>query len=131
MAGEDEAYLRWVRTLPCCSCCAAAPSQAHHHHLLGAGLAKRSPDRMAMPLCTECHHDIHSLAGRFKGWKRDELKAWMDKQVATLRIRTDMAAGVIKYAQRQLRAVYAESDYSGGSPHDGRAAARGSDDDVF
>lgn len=58
-AKPDPAYLSEVRQLPCCICDAfgetqQSPTQAHHvtHGRFGA---RKTPDRMAIPLC-EGHH---------------------------------------------------------------------------
>ena len=76
---RDDAYLAWLRTLPCACCDAPPPS--HAHHSTGAGLALKAPDREAMPLKPEHHHDLHALAGSFKGWTRERLREWQAEQV--------------------------------------------------
>lgn len=55
----DPAYLSRVRELPCCICEAfgepqRSPTQAHHP-IHGRFSQRRTPDRMAIPLC-EGHH---------------------------------------------------------------------------
>ena len=57
--GRDSAYLGLVASLPCCICEAfgemqLSPTQAHHciHDRFST---RRTPDRMAIPLC-EGHH---------------------------------------------------------------------------
>lgn len=82
--GADAVYLDWIRRQPCAApgCTRKPPSEAHHHSLLGAGMARKAPDRFAMPLCRFCHHDLHALRGPFKGWCREQLKRWQDEQCA-------------------------------------------------
>lgn len=43
-------------------------------------MGQRAHDHDAMPLCTPCHVALHMLTGRFKGWRRDDLRAWQDEQ---------------------------------------------------
>ena len=74
MAREDEKHLARLRQLPCCRCAKSAPCEAHHP--TGAGMAMRDHDHEAMPLCMQCHRDLHGLCGVFKGWKREQLKTW-------------------------------------------------------
>lgn len=56
---KDPAYLQKVRALPCCVCSAfgmeqLSPTMAHHvFHDRFSG--RRTPDRMAIPLC-DGHH---------------------------------------------------------------------------
>ena len=44
-------------------------------------MAMRRHDRESMPLCLQCHHDLHNLSGLFKGWNRDELRTWQEAHV--------------------------------------------------
>lgn len=80
--GGDEAYLRWVRTLPCCMCGARPPS--HAHHKTGAGMALKAPDRETLPLCRKDHRDLHDGNGRFDGWSREHKREWQLEQIAQL-----------------------------------------------
>ncbi len=58
---RSEAYLSWVRTLPCCSC--RGPG-GDAHHLIGVGqlggMGTKAPDSYVMPLCRLCHQAIHN-----------------------------------------------------------------------
>ncbi|CBV41982.1 DUF968 domain-containing protein [Halomonas elongata] len=64
---RSEAYLRFVRSLPCCVC--GAPANAAHH-LIGmyqaSGMGLKAADSLAMPVCDgpgdTCHRRIHSEA---------------------------------------------------------------------
>lgn len=78
MAGEDKAYCGWLRSLPCCMC-GARPVQVHHR--TGAGMARRAHDHEGMPLCHQCHTDLHGLTGKFKGWDKQRLRTWQREQV--------------------------------------------------
>lgn len=66
---RSEAYLQFVRALPCCICGATTGVAAHHmigmYQLSGAGL--KAPDSYAMPACDpiyghirDCHQQIHA-----------------------------------------------------------------------
>lgn len=85
MANEDDAYRAWVTRQPCAMCGKAPPSQCHHR--TGAGLALRAHDHQSMPLCPLCHHDLHALSGRFKGWSRGQLRLWQEDKVNETRAR--------------------------------------------
>lgn len=78
-AAQDLAYLARVRGLPCCICEAfgehqRTPTQAHHvcH---GRFSSRKTPDRMAIPLC-DGHHQ-----GEFDTTKlaiHQEKAAWLE-----------------------------------------------------
>lgn len=58
-AKPDPAYLRKVRSLPCCICEAwgyeqTSPTTAHHV-IMGRYGNVKTPDRAAIPLCDGCH----------------------------------------------------------------------------
>jgi hypothetical protein len=48
---------------------------------MGKGKGQKNPDDRTMPLCDLCHTDFHALAGMFKGWTREELTWWQNRQV--------------------------------------------------
>jgi hypothetical protein len=57
---QDRDYLMLVRQCPCLSC-GMEPSEAAHvrfasaAHGVSSGMAKKPPDRLALPLCAGCH----------------------------------------------------------------------------
>ncbi|WP_110599795.1 DUF968 domain-containing protein [Salinicola lusitanus] len=58
---RSPAYLRWVRSMPCCVCLCDA-TDAHHVIGLGwglSGMGMKAPDSYCIPCCRECHGDIH------------------------------------------------------------------------
>lgn len=77
----DPARLAWVRSLDCCACGKAGPSHPHHRTLSGRGKGQKSADDQTMPLCFDCHRDLHSLTGRFRGFTREMLHAWQVARV--------------------------------------------------
>lgn len=58
---KDMAYLARVRELPCCICEAFGEPQmtptTAHHVIHGRFSQRKTPDRMAVPLCAD-HHQI-------------------------------------------------------------------------
>lgn len=60
-AFASQAYIDWLKTLPCCNCQAPADDP---HHLIGlggmSGTGMTAPDSMAMPVCRPCHDEIHA-----------------------------------------------------------------------
>lgn len=88
MANEDPDYLEWIRRQPCCVPGCGKAAEAHHpRHAVG--LAQRAHDHRAIPLCPE-HHGagIHRLtSGFFKGWSREQVRAFCDREGARFRER--------------------------------------------
>ena len=77
---RDRPYLEWVRTLPCAVLALLrrtpcfGPIEAHHP--TGSGLALKSPDRAAFPLCRGHHREFHDARGTFREWKKELRKSW-------------------------------------------------------
>lgn len=77
MAGEDPEHLRRLRALPCAKCGRPPPAEAHHP--TGAalrGMAQRSNDHLAIPLCADCHWDFHHACRQFGKMNKAERRAW-------------------------------------------------------
>ena len=51
---RDEAYLAWIRAMPCIACGAAGRSQAAHTGSDG-GMSQKASDYSCVPLCADCH----------------------------------------------------------------------------
>lgn len=84
MAGEDDAYLKWIRQQYCCvPRCRLEPIQAHHR--TGHGMGQKNHDHEAIPLCWHHHRQLHALAGHFAGWTGDQLQAWQWEQIRIYR----------------------------------------------
>ena len=65
--GRDPAHLDRVRALPCCICDAwglaqTTPTEAHHV-VHGRYSQRRTPDRMAIPLCAAHHRGDRGVIG--------------------------------------------------------------------
>jgi hypothetical protein len=57
---ENKAYLKWVKTQPCCNCGAPADDP---HHIIGqgmGGMGMTAPDWATMPVCRGCHTELHN-----------------------------------------------------------------------
>lgn len=108
MADEDRRYTTWIRTQPCAACQTELRIEPHHalygttyspeetkpaKAIEGArkGMAQRSHDYFAIPMCMKCHvPGIHKLGGFFAGWTREAASAWEEKQVGIHRNRYAM-----------------------------------------
>lgn len=82
--GRDEAYLAWVRTLPCLFSGVSACwlGQVHAHH---AG--RKDADRTAVPLCLIHHTHWHDANGVFLGLGREQRREWAAKAIAETQAR--------------------------------------------
>jgi hypothetical protein len=92
MANEDPTYLAWLRHQRCCAPGPAHPGGDPHHatHLEnggGVGMGMRGHDHRAIPLCRRCHTDLHAMAGAFRAWNRDFLRAWTELKIDECRRR--------------------------------------------
>ena len=68
---KDPAYLARVHDLPCCICRAfgerqTSPTQAHHV-IMGRFSQRKTPDRMAIPLCYD-HHQGRKGIHPYPAW---------------------------------------------------------------
>ncbi len=116
MADEDRAYCRWLRLQPCAGCEAPPGIQfiQVHHSTVGttsplfpeAGIAlgsnsrdreeltltrgkgQRAHDHWGIPMCWECHRNLHDFRGPLFGTMNSEQRReWQDAQVRILRSR--------------------------------------------
>src|ERR1035437_65666 len=51
---RDQAYLAWIRTLPCIACDIEGRSEAAHTGTDG-GMSMKASDYSCVPLCADCH----------------------------------------------------------------------------
>lgn len=84
--GADQKYLRWIRTLPCVLCGTRHDVEAAHTKQLGpAGMATKSPDRSAIPLCAAEHRlnsdSYHALTpeSRWADYHGIDLAYWVTR----------------------------------------------------
>lgn len=69
--GMDDEHRKRIKQLWCCVC--GYPPMVDPHHLKKGtgerGMAIKSTDRWAIPLCQDCHHEIESIgSGRELQW---------------------------------------------------------------
>lgn len=74
-------HLDWVRRQPCLGC-GASPCHAHHVKCGFGMIGKRVSDSRTVPLCPDCHRDLHS-AGELGWWQE---RGVLDPQTVTERI---------------------------------------------
>jgi len=63
---ENPIYTRWVKTQPC-ECCRRPADDPHHviGHGMG-GTATKAHDLFVIPLCRECHDELHADLAAFE-----------------------------------------------------------------
>ena len=63
---RNNAYLAWIRTLPCVACKREGRSEAAHVGTDG-GMSQKASDLTCIPLCSDCHtqqpDSYHRIAG--------------------------------------------------------------------
>lgn len=61
-AWRNDAYIKWIKTLPCSICGVSPCGDAHHLKGIGgmSGTGLTAPDWAAMPLCREHHGTMHA-----------------------------------------------------------------------
>lgn len=83
MAGEDPDYTNWLRQQPCNQC--GSQRGCDPHHRTGAGMAMRSHDHKAMPMCRGCHTQFHAGSGFFKSLDRQGKGDYQDEAIERCR----------------------------------------------
>ena len=46
-------------------------------------MALKAPDCDTFPLCQKHHREFHDASGFFRGWTKQERRAWQDEAVVT------------------------------------------------
>jgi hypothetical protein len=73
---QSKAYLEWVATLPCIGC-EVRDGTVVAHHLKGraaplsGGMGYKASDWLTMPLCFQCHTQMHSGDAAFMDWQEN------------------------------------------------------------
>lgn len=83
---RNKSYMLMVKQLRClgytiepnhqCGTWDAWASEATHqgnHHS-----NRKASDNTTVPLCSRLHHQMHHLAGPFKGWTKERLRTWRE-----------------------------------------------------
>lgn len=91
-ADRDEAYKKFIQSLPCSVCNRPSPSCAHHHPLAGhSSVGLKTSDYRTVPLCGQhCHPRVHQI-GKVSFW--GDLDA-VESLIARLNIRYFFGADV-------------------------------------
>lgn len=82
---ENESYTRWVKTQPCEGCRRPADDP---HHIIGHGMggtATKAHDLFVIPLCRECHDELHRDLSAFEkkhGSQLELLFRFLDRALA-------------------------------------------------
>jgi len=69
---RSEPYLDWIRSRPCLACDSQPPAEPHHIIGVGgmSGMGMKAPDWAVIPLCRECHNEMHDEPGTwFAQWQ--------------------------------------------------------------
>lgn len=85
MAGEDPVHVERIKQRRCAMCRAHGPVEAHHSTASQPGMAKRSHDHEAIPLCAACHRDFHGASARFRWMGKEGRRDWQRTMVALYR----------------------------------------------
>lgn len=100
MAGEDPAYVDWIRRQRCLAIgmeghrC-KGPVQAHHAgSRVGRPVVKggdrRAHDRTAIPICLQAHTELHDASGPFRAMQKAAKRLWQDDRIAETQARWEL-----------------------------------------
>lgn len=88
---RDRAYLTWLHSQACC----AGPlvrdvldrcgGRIEADHVGARGLGQKSSDAESLALCSRHHSDRHNLLGVFRGWDREQMHRFFDRNLTRLR----------------------------------------------
>jgi hypothetical protein len=90
-------HLLAVKRLPCCAPGAPVGCEGviEADHVGRRGVGQKCDDRETIPLCTRHHAERHALAGPFRGFDRERMRAWLSAQLKeTQTTVTGVLAGV-------------------------------------
>lgn len=81
-------YLAWIHTQPCCA--VGLPGHAcggriEADHAGERPLGRKADDDTCIAICSQGHRERTDHSGPFKHWSRDEMRAWLDGQIAAHR----------------------------------------------
>ena len=86
MAGEDREYIQFVRGMKCRMWLHDLCSRGiHAHHAGERGLGQRAHDHTAIPMCPIHHTAWHDCQIPFRGWPKEERRAWAARQIKFVR----------------------------------------------
>lgn len=79
---RDEAYMAWVRTLPCVLQGGGCLGAIHAHHAGVRAGGRKADDNTTIPFCARHHGAWHDGAFPFLGWIRQRRRDWATKRIA-------------------------------------------------
>jgi hypothetical protein len=84
VAGEDPEHLDRIRAMGCCAPVGVTPCSGPvvaHHYPYGRGVAQKTHDHTAIPLCNTHHVEFHGSTGAFKHHGKAGKKDWNAEMV--------------------------------------------------
>ena len=75
---RDAKYLKWIRTQACTLC---SHPQVEAHHTTSGGMGLKGSDYEAIPLCHNCHMQLHSVYGKGGPWTEEQLKLIVERLI--------------------------------------------------
>ena len=72
---RSRKYLDWVKSQPCCVCMRPG-DDPHHIQMPGKGMGGKHPDWATIPLCRECHDELHAKGWDINNISQTELVMW-------------------------------------------------------
>lgn len=75
---RSQAYLDYVASLPCCGCGLPADEA---HHMIGhgyKGMGTKAPDLFTLPLCRNCHDELHRSPATWEALHGDQWRHILD-----------------------------------------------------
>jgi len=74
---RDSQYIAWLHTLPCMLCNKQGP--VHAHHTKSGGMGIKGSDYSCIPVCSECHAEIHQHSGKGSFIEADVLEDALER----------------------------------------------------
>lgn len=81
---KNPRYLDFIRSLPCAVCKDDTSTEAAHirtaslaHGKNHTGMAEKSSDKWAVPLCGKCHREQHAFGNELKWWASKGIDPFM------------------------------------------------------
>ena len=89
----DEAFIRFVWTLPCVIAgerghrCWYPLGRSEADHQGKRPRGRKADDVTAVPMCTRAHEERSSLSGYFRSFTKERMRAWTEERIAETQAR--------------------------------------------
>jgi hypothetical protein len=83
MAGEDRAYVTWIRSQPCAVRSRECRGPVQAHHAGRRALSRRAHDETCVPLCMHSPRSLPPALPPFDGGK-DSRRTWADTTIRAM-----------------------------------------------